>query len=129
VTAPTPGHGVVPTDLLGYGIPGSLHDLPAPPRPCRQQADLERSRRPAPVVGRVGITTQGKPVFIGLDAAAGESDDAWDGFLRDLGERGLARLPLVISDGSAGLIGAAERTMPSALRQRCGPEQRPWQRD
>jgi transposase-like protein len=48
------------------------------------------------------ITTQGKPVFIGLDAAAGESDDAWDGFLHDLGERGLARPPLVISDARPG---------------------------
>jgi putative transposase len=72
-----------------------------------------------PVLAAWGITTEGKPVFIGLDAAAGESDDAWDGFLRDLGERGLARPLLVISDGSAGLIGTAERTMPSALRQRC----------
>jgi hypothetical protein len=72
-----------------------------------------------PVLAAWGITTEGKPVFIGLDAAASESDDAWDGFLRDLGERGLARPLLVISDGSAGLIGTAERTMPSALRQRC----------
>jgi putative transposase len=72
-----------------------------------------------PVLAAWGITTGGKPTFIGLDAAAGESGDAWDGFLRDLGERGLTCPLLVISDGSAGLIGAAERTMPSALRQRC----------
>lgn len=72
-----------------------------------------------PVLAAWGITTEGKPAFIGLDAAAGESDDAWDGFLRDLGERGLACPLLVISDGAAGLIGAAERTMPGALRQRC----------
>jgi transposase-like protein len=72
-----------------------------------------------PVLAAWGVTTGGKPAFIGLDATAGESGDAWDGFLRDLSERGLTCPLLVISDGSAGLIGAAERTMPSALRQRC----------
>ena len=36
-----------------------------------------------------------------------------------LGERGLACPLLVISDGAPGLIGAVERTMGAALRQRC----------
>jgi putative transposase len=72
-----------------------------------------------PVVAAWGITTDGKPVFVGLDAAAGESYDAWHGFLTGLGERGLACPLLVISDGSTGLIGAVEATMPGALRQRC----------
>ena len=77
-----------------------------------------------------GITTEGKPAFIGLDAAAGESDDAWDGFLRDLGERGLACPLLVISDGAAGLIGAAERRRRAPGRQQdagpaAGPAPRP----
>ena len=48
-----------------------------------------------------------------------ESGDAWEGFLTGLGERGLACPLLVISDGAAGLIGAVERTMGAALRQRC----------
>ena len=60
-----------------------------------------------------------KPVFVGLEAAASESGDAWEGFLTGLGERGLACPLLVISDGAAGLIGAVERTMGAALRQRC----------
>ena len=60
-----------------------------------------------------------KPVFVGLDAASSESGDAWEGFLTGLGERGLACPLLVISDGAAGLIGALERTMGAALRQRC----------
>ena len=72
-----------------------------------------------PVLAAWGIDTDGKPVFIGLDAAAAESGDAWAGFLSDLGERGLACPLLVISDGAAGLIGAVERTMGTALRQRC----------
>jgi len=38
-------------------------------------------------------------VFIGLDAAAAESGHAWEGFLTDLGERGLGCPLLLISDG------------------------------
>ena len=60
-----------------------------------------------------------KPVFVGLEAASSESGDAWEGFLTGLGERGLGCPLLVISDGAAGLIGALERTMGAALRQRC----------
>lgn len=72
-----------------------------------------------PVLAAWGIDTDGKPVFVGLDAASSESGDAWAGFLTDLGERGLGCPLLVISDGAPGLIGAVERTMGAALRQRC----------
>ncbi len=65
------------------------------------------------------MAISGKPVFVGLDAASSESGDAWEGFLTGLGERGLRCPLLVISDGAAGLIGALERTMGAALRQRC----------
>jgi len=72
-----------------------------------------------PVLAAWGINTAGKPVFVGLEAAASESGDAWEGFLTGLGERGLACPLLVISDGAPGLIGAVEHTMGAALRQRC----------
>jgi len=72
-----------------------------------------------PVLAAWGITTDGKAVFIGLETATVESHDAWAGFLRGLGERGLACPLLVISDGAPGLIGAVETTMGAALRQRC----------
>jgi putative transposase len=72
-----------------------------------------------PVLAAWGITTDGKPVFVGLETATAESHDAWAGFLTGLGERGLACPLLVISDGAAGLIGAVETTMGAALRQRC----------
>jgi putative transposase len=72
-----------------------------------------------PVLAAWGIDTDGKPVFVGLDAASSESGDAWEGFLTGLGERGLGCPLLVISDGAPGLIGAVERTMGAALRQRC----------
>ena len=58
-------------------------------------------------------------MFVGLKAASSESGDAWEGFLTGLGERGLRCPLLVISDGAPGLVGAIERTMGAALRQRC----------
>ncbi len=72
-----------------------------------------------PVLAAWGITTEGKPVFVGLDTCAGESTDGWQAFLTDLGGRGLRSPLLVISDGAPGLISAVEQTMPAALRQRC----------
>ena len=73
-----------------------------------------------PVLAAWGIDTDGKPVFVVLAATGGgESGDGWADFLTELGERGLGCPLLVISDGAAGLIDAVERTMSSALRQRC----------
>ncbi len=72
-----------------------------------------------PVLAAWGITTGGKPAFIGLAPGTGESFDAWKGFLGDLKERGLGSPLLVISDGAPGLIGAIEQVYPTALRQRC----------
>jgi Transposase, Mutator family len=43
-----------------------------------------------PVLAAWGITTGGKPAFIGLAPGSAESADAWHGFLADLTERGLA---------------------------------------
>jgi putative transposase len=72
-----------------------------------------------PVLAAWGITTGGKPVFIGLAPGTGESAGAWAGFLADLKDRGLASPLLVISDGAPGLIAAIEQAYPKALRQRC----------
>ena len=72
-----------------------------------------------PVLAAWGITTEGKPAFIGLAPGTGESADAWLAFLTDLAERGLASPLLVISDGAPGLIAAIEQAYPKALRQRC----------
>jgi putative transposase len=72
-----------------------------------------------PVLAAWGITTGGKPAFIGLAPGAGESADAWHDFLTDLKERGLPSPLLVISDGAPGLIAAIEQAFPRALRQRC----------
>jgi transposase-like protein len=72
-----------------------------------------------PVLAASGITTGGKPAFIGLAPGTGESADAWHDFLTDLTGRGLASPLLVISDGAPGLISAIEQAFPKALRQRC----------
>ena len=72
-----------------------------------------------PVLAAWGITTEGKPVFVGLSPGTGESTDAWADFLTDLGERGLGCPLLVVSDGAKGLIAAIEQIYPKALRQRC----------
>ncbi|MGH3284227.1 MAG: IS256 family transposase [Streptosporangiaceae bacterium] len=72
-----------------------------------------------PVLAAWGITTDGKPAFIGLGPGSGESADAWGDFLADLKDRGLPSPLLVISDGAPGLIAAIEQSFPKALRQRC----------
>jgi len=72
-----------------------------------------------PVLAAWGITTEGKPAFIGLGPGSGESADAWADFLADLKDRGLTSPLLVISDGAPGLIAAIEQAFPKALRQRC----------
>ena len=72
-----------------------------------------------PVLAAWGITTEGKPAFIGLAPGTGESADAWHDFLAGLKDRGLASPLLVVSDGAAGLIAAIEQAFPKALRQRC----------
>jgi putative transposase len=71
------------------------------------------------VLAAWGITTGGKPAFIGVAPGSAESADAWHGFLADLTERGLASPLLVVSDGNPGLVGAIEQVFPKALRQRC----------
>jgi len=72
-----------------------------------------------PVLAAWGITTDGKPVFVGLAPGTGESTDAWADFLTDLRDRGLTCPLLVVSDGARGLIAAIEQVFPPALRQRC----------
>jgi putative transposase len=72
-----------------------------------------------PILAAWGITTDGKPALVALDVAANEGNDAWDAFLDGLADRGLRPPLLVISDGAAGLVGAIERNLPHALRQRC----------
>jgi putative transposase len=72
-----------------------------------------------PVLVAWGVTSSGKPVFLGLEPGSSESHDAWAGFFRGLKARGLRDPLLVISDGGAGLIGATEVVFDRSFRQRC----------
>lgn len=80
---------------------------------------MHQGTRAEPVLAAWGITTAGKPVLVGLDAAGNEGNDAWDDFLDGLKARGLRPPLLVISDGAAGLVGAIDRNLARSLRQRC----------
>jgi putative transposase len=71
------------------------------------------------VLAAWGITTDGKPMFIGLAPGMDESADAWHAFLAGLKDRGLASPLLVTSDGASGLIAAIEQAYLQSLRQRC----------
>jgi putative transposase len=71
-----------------------------------------------PVLAAWGITTDAKPVFIGLAPARSKSTDAWVRFLGELKGRGLRPPLLGIGDDAPGLISALETTFRPSL-QRC----------
>lgn len=75
--------------------------------------------RAEPVLAAWGITSEGRPVLVGLTPGASESTDAWQSFLADLVTRGLRPPLLVISDGAPGLLAGVELVFPHSLRQRC----------
>jgi len=75
--------------------------------------------RAEPVLAAWGMTTEGRPVLVGLEPGASESTDAWRDFLDGMVARGLRAPLLVISDGAPGLIAAVELVFPHSLRQRC----------
>jgi putative transposase len=75
--------------------------------------------RAEPVLVAWGITSDGRPRLLALDAVSAESHDAVVGFLRDLVARGLRPPLLTTTDGAPGLVGAVEQVFSSSLRQRC----------
>lgn len=75
--------------------------------------------RAEPVMVAYGITCQGKPVLVHVEAGSSESTDAWAGFCEGMVKRHLRPPLLTITDGAPGLINAIETTWRKALRQRC----------
>jgi len=75
--------------------------------------------RAEPVLAAWAMTSEGRPVLVGLEPGSSESTDAWSGFLEGMVSRGLRPPLLVISDGASGLIAAVELVFPHSLRQRC----------
>ena len=83
------------------------------------------ARRAEPVLAAWGITTDGKPVFVGLAAASGESTDAWADFLDRSCDRGLPRPAAGHLRRRQGLIAAIEQDLlPVAAAKMPDPPQR-----
>ena len=72
-----------------------------------------------PVLGVVGVRSDGHKHLLALDLCGGESFPAWKGCLDDLVARGLRPPVLAIIDGNAGLRRAVGLVWPKAAVQRC----------
>src|SRR2546427_4821016 len=73
----------------------------------------------APILGVVGVRSDGGKHLLASELCGGESFTAWKGCLDDLGARGLRPPVLVIIDGNAGLRRAIGEVWPRAGVQRC----------
>ncbi|HTK40544.1 MAG TPA: IS256 family transposase [Gemmatimonadales bacterium] len=72
-----------------------------------------------PVLGVVGVRSDGGKCLLALDLCSGESAPAWKGCLDDLVARGLSAPGLCIIDGNAGLRRAVGQVWPHAAAQHC----------
>src|SRR3989454_1564504 len=72
-----------------------------------------------PVLGIVGVLSDGHKHLLALELCGGESFSAWKGCLDDLVARGLRAPLLAIIDGNAGLRRAVELVWRRAAVQRC----------
>lgn len=66
-----------------------------------------------------GIGIDGKRQLLGITIGAQESEASWAEMLRQLIDRGLSGVRLVIADDHAGLAAAVRTHLPEAERQRC----------
>lgn len=66
-----------------------------------------------------GVGPDGKRRLLGVLVGPAESEDTWSELLRELVERGLHGVRLVIADDHAGLRNAARKILPEAPLQRC----------
>jgi transposase-like protein len=73
----------------------------------------------APVLGVVGVLTDGRKHLLALELCGGESFVTWKGCLDDLVARRLRAPVLAIIDGNAGLRRAVSEIWPRAAVQRC----------
>jgi putative transposase len=67
----------------------------------------------------IGVNAEGTREVLGFDVFTEESEANWAAFLRELVERGLTGVQLVISDAHKGLVNAIAREMPGSGWQRC----------
>lgn len=71
------------------------------------------------VLVAVGVGEDGYREILGVAEGAKEDYEGWRGFLKQLKERGLKAVRLIISDACAGLAQAAAEHYPNARWQRC----------
>ena len=72
-----------------------------------------------PVLGAVGVRSDGGKCLLALELCSGESAAAWKGYLDELVARGLRAPVLCIVDGNPGLRRAVGEVWPRAAVQRC----------
>ena len=73
----------------------------------------------AALVVATAVNPEGRREIVGVDTFTEESEAAWTTFLKDLVDRGLSGVRLIVSDSHKGLIAAIETTLPGASWQRC----------
>jgi transposase-like protein len=66
-----------------------------------------------------GVDNAGKRRLLGVSMGSEESEDSWSELLRQLCERGLHGVRLVIADDHKGIEAAIRHLLPEAERQRC----------
>jgi putative transposase len=71
------------------------------------------------VVIATGVSADGRREVLGCATGDSETEDFWTEFLRDLRDRGLTGVQLVISDAHRGLVNAIGTVMQGAAWQRC----------
>jgi transposase-like protein len=75
--------------------------------------------RDAAVLIAMGVGEDGKRRILGVSVAVSEHEVHWREFLRDLVERGLSGVRLIVSDDHAGLKAARQAVFGSVAWQRC----------
>lgn len=66
-----------------------------------------------------GVDSTGKRRLLGVSIGSEESEESWAELLRQLCERGLHGVRLVIADEHKGIEAAIRHVLPEAVRQRC----------
>src|SRR5262249_16244502 len=81
------------------------------------KAGLEKGK--ACLLVAIAGLSDGRKVFVGLQAGVRESTHSWSALLRSLRERGMNAPKLVIGDGHLGIWAGLRNIYPEASEQRC----------
>jgi putative transposase len=85
------------------------------------KAWVNRRVAPRAVVIATGVSADGRREVLGCDVGDSENEVFWTDFLRDLRDRGLDGVQLVISDSHRGLTNAIDTVLTGALAALPGP--------